>query len=192
MLTLDELDDIVQLDPIGETFLQHSQEQKSNSPTTTMKDISSISHLLHLDLPLPEHCNMTMELNHTDTDASGRPLLGSQALVTRVWLHARGRERCTLQQRQSSFSSKTTLSKNCRSALTHYAWGAGCHSMMTLYHSTCTRYRGKQQQQEAEPSTKIDDSSDTSSSRSDATNTHEASRHCYVHYESNAEFSKIL
>ena len=134
-----------------------------------MKDISSISHLLHLDLPLPEHCNMTMELNHTDTDASGRPLL--------VLKHLSPECGCTHEvenaarfSSQSSFSSKTTVSKNCRSALTHYAWGVGCHSMMTLYHSTCTRYRGKQHKK-AEPSTKIGDSSDTTSSSSDDTNT---------------------
>ena len=45
-----------------------------------------------------------------------------------------------LSKHSSSTSTLPSVSNKCRSALTHFAWGAGCHSMVNLYHTTCTRY----------------------------------------------------
>ena len=121
----------------------HNLEISSNGQSThsasTMNDIHKVSHLLHLDLPLPKGCNMSMGLNHTDVDASGRPLL--------VLKHLSPECGCINEIKDASmdktnFNSKNKkMSSKCRSALTHYAWGVGCHSMATLYHSTCIRYK---------------------------------------------------
>ena len=107
---------------------------------STMADVNRVSHLLHLDLPLPMGCNMSMGLNHTEVDASGRPHLILKHLSPQCGCTKEVRAAASLLSTKNEEQSDK-ISTTCRSALTHYAWGVGCHSMATLYHSTCTRYK---------------------------------------------------
>jgi hypothetical protein len=118
----------IEIDPsTGSRFTQ----QRS-----TMQDINDISHFLHLDLPFPQKCNMSMELNPNKTDASGRHVLMIKHLSPECG--------CTKEIQKAAHTVPTTslpsMSTECRSVLTHFAWGAGCHSMVNVYHTTCSRY----------------------------------------------------
>ena len=135
----------------------HSGEKKVTATEpflTNVAGLGQLSHFLYLDQPIPPGCNMSFRLSHNGQhDKTGRPALrlsqlspecGCSAEVQRARHDHRhmgrgGEQYGNADSAIESIGKHFAVSPACRSTLTHYAWGAGCHSMATLFHSSCKR-----------------------------------------------------